>query len=231
VKTAAILLLLSASVLGAQQLPWPPPNYLRPALRGQIRDSSTGLPAAGQFSVGDDGRPRGPVTGWPDGHYILFDLVPGTRVLSFYCPTRRRMGRKIAQRVVKITPTTDSVVDFTIDTRACRNARLRSWEGEFRGHYIPGFESSDFEPCTPFADLRGTTYEYERQVAWVSFKPHAADHVKPVETGGEQYPRIYVRWRANVLGPGSYGHMGNALYRMMVYEVLEARRAREGDCR
>lgn len=45
------------------------------------------------------------------------------------------------------------------------------------------------------------------------------------------YPKYYVRWRATVTGPGSYGHMGVGMYKMRVERVLEAREPGENDCR
>jgi hypothetical protein len=232
IGSAALLALVSATTLGAQQAPWPPAGYLRPAVFGEIRDSSSGRPVGGVWHTveGQIGLGRA----WPDGRYLLFDMKPGTRVVNLYCPTTRRLrGRKIAERSVKVSQTTDSLVNFTIDTRGCAEPKLRSWSGELSGHYTYGFESSDFVPCAPFENLHDTAYQDGDQRAWVSFKSGAFERLtrKWPDTQGEQYPKLYVRWRASVEGPGSYGHLGVALYAMTVHEVLDVRRARDGDCR
>jgi hypothetical protein len=103
------------------------------------------------------------------GWYLRFGLPAGRRELRFFCPTRRRwQGRLIARRMVPVTATTDSVVDFLLPLTGCAEPPVTSRQVEMRGHYISGFETSDFDPCEPLPDLIGTAYEGLPRRVWVT---------------------------------------------------------------
>jgi hypothetical protein len=204
---------------------------MRPALYGRVLDSLTGLPLRNlHFTNPGQGIARSDSL----GRYLLFDLPVGVHAVSFFCPTKRIWwGRPFATRPVAVTARTDSVLDFRLRVRGCKEPPLRTWTGEFRGHYQGGFEISHFVPCTPFQSLEGTAYEDStRTSAWVSFSPDA--RMLPFPSGGDdQDPDglgTFVRWKARVTGPGRYGHMGVGMYDMLVTNMLEARAARPGDC-
>jgi hypothetical protein len=101
---------------------------------------------------------------------------------------------------------------------------------------VTGFETSMFAPCVPFESFIGTAYEgVDRADAWVSFSEAAGAQGRsmwpPDTKPAQEYPPMYVRWRATVEGPASYGHMGVSLYNMRVTEVMELRRSAPTDCR
>jgi len=215
----------------AQRPPWLKEPYLKPAVYGRITDSVTGQPIPGVRMRVDSmiGIPGSDKEGW----YLLFGQRPGFRHVSFYCPSHRRINwHKVAERVVDIRPGTDSVVNFQITLAGCSEPPEHTWTCEFRGHYTYGFESSDFTPCEEKLErLDGTAYGGEAQWVWVeSFAPGAEKGVKWPKPNDRYYPKYYVRWRATVTGPGSYGHMGVGMYQMRVERVLEVREPRANDC-
>ena len=230
-------ILLAAAVvfphyLAAQRPPWLKEPYLKPAVYGRIIDSVSGSPIPGVRMRVDSmiGIPGSDKEGW----YLLFGQRPGLRHVSFYCPSQRRINwRKVAERVVDINPHTDSLVNFQITLAGCNEPPVHTWTAEFRGHYTFGFESSDFRPCEGKLErLTGTVYDGDPQWVWVeSFAPDAVKEVKWPKGNDPYYPNYYVRWRATVTGPGSYGHMGVGMYQMRVERVLEVRDPRDNDCK
>lgn len=218
--------------LGAQRPPWLNEPYLKPAVYGRITDSASGQPIPGvrmrvDSMIGIPGSDK-------EGFYLLFGQRLGLRRVSFFCPSRRRFNwRKLAERVVDISPRTDSLVNFQITVTGCDEPPVHTWTGEFRGHYSFGFESSDFTPCEDKLErLDGTAYEGEKQYVWVeAFAPDATKGLKWPKQNDPYYPKYYVRWRATVTGPGSYGHMGVGMYQMRVERVLEIREPRADDCK
>ena len=212
---------------------WPPAAYLRPAVYGRVLDSLTGLPLPSlRFFIRDQ---IGVYASDSRGRYLFFDVRPGTHEVAFFCPTKRAWwGHVFATRSIAVTAQTDSALDFHVVLRDCEEPPLRTWSGEFRGHYRGGFEASDFTPCAAFENLKGTAYEGSRRTsAWVSFSEAARAQFRP--TGGSaddpDNPGAFVRWRATVTGPGSYGHLGVAMYDMLVTDILEMRAATPTDCR
>ena len=236
-KMKTFFLLAAAVILpqyvAAQRPPWLKQPYLKPAVYGRITDSASGRPIPGVRIQVDSmiGIPGSDKDGW----YLLFGQRPGLRHVSFYCPSHRRINwRKVAIRVVSISPHTDSLVNFQITLSDCDEPPVRTWTAEFRGHYTSGFESSDFTSCEPLERLAGTAYEGETQYVWVDgFAPDAFKGIrlKSPEQLDRYYPTVYVRWRATVTGPGSYGHLGVGMYQMRVERVLEARSPGQDDCR
>lgn len=218
--------------LTAQRPPWLKEPYLKPAVYGRVTDSVTGEPISGVRMRVDSmiGAPGSDKEGW----YLLFGQRAGLRHVSFFCPSHRRINwRKVADRLVIVTPHTDSVVNFQINLTNCAEPPVHTWTGEFRGHYVYGFESSDFTPCdVKLERLDGTAYENEQQWVWVqSFASDATEGIKWPEPNDKYYPKYYVRWRATVTGPGSYGHMGVGMYQMRVERVLEVREPGADDCK
>jgi hypothetical protein len=217
------------------RLAWTKQLYLRPAVHGRVLDSLTGEPLRNlDMSL----REHGLIARTDSlGRYLYSGALPGTHEIRFTCPTKRTWSRHVgATQRLDVSPQTDSVVDFYVHLRNCEEPPLRTWSGEFRGHYAYGFETSMFAPCVPFESFVGTALEgTERGFAWVNFSEAASAQagsmwprdMKPAQ----EYGPFYVRWRATVLGPASYGHMGVSMYGMKVTEVFEVRHATPTDCR
>ena len=224
-------LMIQALGAEAQLPPWLKEPHLKPAVYGRITDSASGLPI-GRMRLGLDGRGGGP---WSDttGWYLLWAVPAGAHQVHFYCPTRRAWsGREIAQRALNVQPHTDSVINFRIPATGCKEPPVRTWTAIVRGHYVAEFETSLFTPCEPLERLKDTAYEGLDQIAWVDdFAPHAYKGFKNIspDTSTDQHTQ-FVRWRASITGPGSYGHMGVGRYQMRVERVFEMRGSRPKDC-
>jgi len=215
----------------AQRPPWLKEPYLRPAIYGKLIDSASNKPIAstGLNIRGKSGLSFSDSLGW----YLLFDMPTGEQVIEFHCPAKRTLvGRRFTTRTIDIRATTDSNVTFTLDTSRCVEPPLETRIGEFTGWYVPGFESSRFTPCRPFADLRNTAYEGYKGDAWVTFddSAFARSRSKWPDSGPDPYPRYFVRWKGTLTGPGSYGHMGVSIYLLRVGEILDMRKADKADC-
>ena len=165
------------------------------------------------------------------GWYLRFAVPIGLREFVFRCPAQRLIlgGRPFARHTVAISATTDSSLDFSLSLAQCHEPELQSWEGAYTGHYRGGFEMSDFASCTPLPTWPGSAYEGISPSVWVEFTPAARSDLSWPEMPGD-YPRYFVQWHARVTGPGSYGHLGGALYKMVVDSVLQVRAASDKDC-
>ncbi|MFL5608757.1 MAG: hypothetical protein ACJ8AD_20040 [Gemmatimonadaceae bacterium] len=216
------------------RLAWTKQLYRRPALHGRVFDSLTGEPLRNlHMSLREGG-----LIARTDslGRYLYSDALLGTHEVRFTCPTKRTRSVRIgATQRIEVSPQTDSVIDFYVHLRNCEELPLRTWSGEFRGHYTYGFETSMFAPCVPFESFVGTALEgIDRGFAWVNFSEAAGAQagsmwprdMKPAQ----EYGPFYVRWRATVEGPATYGHMGVSNYAMKVTEVFEVRHAAPSDC-
>lgn len=215
----------------AQRPPWLKEPYLRPAIYGQLIDSATGKPIAyaGLNIHSKSGLAFSDSLGW----YLLFDMPTGKQVIEFRCPAKRTfVGRRFTTRTITISGTTDSNVTFTLDLSRCVEPPIETRTGEFTGRYVPGFESSRFTPCRPFADLRGTAYEGYEGYAWVTFDDSVLNRARAKwpDSGRDPYPPFFVRWKGTLTGPGGYGHLGVSSYLLRVSEILEMRKAAKADC-
>jgi hypothetical protein len=107
------------------------------------------------------------------------------------------------------------------DGEPCDRRELVREHGTWTGHYVPGFESSDFRIC-------GDT---GRKI-WVEFAPDFWDRPQQTwpEGGDRYYPRYFVRFRGRLVGPYSYGHLGVADYELTVDSVAFVRLASVRDC-
>jgi len=90
---------------------------------------------------------------------------------------------------------------------------------EYAGEYTRGPEGSWFHPCSAPAGDR----------LWVTFMGLGAEEARRLAASGllVEVP-TFVRWRAERAPDGRVGPGGPAL---LVYEILDARPADQGDCR
>lgn len=108
-----------------------------------------------------------------------------------------------------------------MDATSCDRRPLIRRFGEWVGHYVPGFESSDLTLC----DVP------ERKI-WVAYSKDFNFNVQPQwpEGNDRYYPTYFVSFRGRLLGPGIYGHLGVADYLLTVDSVLFVRPPSKKDC-
>lgn len=209
---------------------------------GVVRDAATGRPVQkasvnAQVIVGG----RLVARRWSridsTGAYQL-DSVAGLVRMTVGCArVRPSFGMVIASDSVALADSGVVRRDWSVTTTGCDSRPVRHVSGVFRGHYTPGFESSEFVPCLadgwflPSDSLSTTPYDERR--AWATWSPAASRHVAWPDTAPrDSYgnPQFYVRWRGTVIGPGHYGHMGVSAFEFRVDSVLEIRAAGTHDC-
>ena len=225
----------------------PSPAQARPlprtaAMFGMVRDSASGDPIhkawvcafipAGLSSIESRCARVDTV-----GAYRLDSLPAVGMRVSVSCETIRGMGQGLAYDSVVFADSASLRRDWTVPTAGCDRRPVRRMAGVFRGHYTPGFESSEFVPCA--ADgwfIPGDSldlYPFSARRAWTTWPPGVGRGLKWPDARRDRYgnSRYYVRWRGTVVGPGRYGHLGVSAFEFVVDTVLELRAPRQRDCR
>jgi hypothetical protein len=209
-------------------------------ITGLVRDSTSGRPAQKAFVCALITIRRALLTSRcapvdTAGTYRLDSLPMVGMRISVQCEMIRSLGKSLASDSVFV----GSLIlhrDWAVGTAGCDPRPVRRVSGVFRGHYTPGFESSEFVPCPtsawflPADSLDG--YPYDAHRAWVEwsigFMREVSWPTAPRDTYGNS--RYYVRWRGTVLGPGRYGHLGVSAFEFRVDSVFEVRAPRRRDC-
>jgi len=166
------------------------------------------------------------------GNYAIDSTVPFKLGVSVMCEVVRGPFRKrLFSDTTDAGPPVAVHRDFTVDPSGCDPRPLRTMRGEFRGHWVPGFESSDFTPC-PNDGWHLPGDSVDASGAWATVPPSAERGVRipdvPIDSQG--YPHFYVRWRGTITGPGHYGHMNASAFDLTVDRVLELRAPSARDC-
>jgi hypothetical protein len=115
----------------------------------------------------------------------------------------------------------------------CVDTPERQRDIELSGIVTFGFETSMLETCSDVAESPTSAYGNRRTI-WIDY----VDSVRfrpgvkwPKPRRGDDYPRVFARYLGTLYGPGAYGHLGVGGYRLLVREVLEARRPKAPDCK
>lgn len=211
-------------------------------LEGVVRDIS-GLPMQKSLVCADIPRSPSSLTSRcsrtdSTGTYRVDSIASGRRRVSVFCETVRGLGsRHVVSDSIEFDDGASVRRDWAVSRVGCDPRSIRRVTGVFRGHYTPGFESSEFVPCT--ADgwfVRGDSldwYPLDNRRAWAEWAPGFRQRLKWPNAPRDQhgYSRFYVRWRGTVVGPGRYGHMGVSAFEIRVDSVLELRAPSTRDCR
>ena len=173
-----------------------------------------------------------------DGEFVLRGLHAGRYTVTIGCSRIRGFGKTLASDSIDVG---DSIVRRTwqVTTTGCDQRQMRTVSGTFRGHYTPGFESSEFRPCAAdawFLPQDSLGLDDSNHVAWVTW-PNRTDlqmnAIKwprvPNDKSGN--PRYYVKFKGRIVGPGSFGHMGVSPFEFLVDSVFFVRAPSKKDCR
>lgn len=223
------VLLLGPGMAGAQEFG---------VVRGTIRDRSTGAPVVGaRVTVRCEGcYGRHPTDSL--GRYEIKRLPFGIHPLELHCPSRTGLGRELAMLDVAVETGSATIVNHEVAPGACYEPPYSERKGVFRGHWVPGFESSDFKPCPDSSLGIGSDLlpgkRLRRSSAWAKLSQAAQGQSIDWPDGAPRdawgSPRYFVVWSGTLKGPGMYGHMGVSEFEMLVDHIVLVRIPREGDC-
>lgn len=232
-----LLGLIVAATCVARAQPSPRSGF---RISGTVRDAASGHapPRATVCAYSDTGtvrpRPRcGPVDSL--GAFRIDSVAPGPRLLSVQCETIGLGGKQLTYDKVRVVDA-DLRRDWTVQSDGCDQRVVRHQKGVFRGHYMPGFEASAFDPCPAnawFLPSDSLGRETINRRAWVTWAANAVGSRSwpPAPRDAFGNPRYFVEWRGTVIGPGHYGHMGVSPFELRIDSVLSIRAASDADCR
>jgi len=123
-------------------------------------------------------------------------------------------------------------MDILVDMQRCADVPIDTVHVRTRGVWSTGFEDGFFTPCKPFDQIKLGGYRDFSRMAYLDFPesviapPGGWPKIKP--EGG--YNRTFLDVEGDLIGPGSYGHMGVAIYELRVTRVLRAEQASKTSC-
>jgi len=199
---------------------------------GTLRDSRTGRAVPRAWIRVDE---RGGL-GASDstGRFWLWGFAPGKRQIIIYCPLHRQWLGKVATTVtIQAPPAMKDTMDIRIDMDRCADVPVDTVRVRTRGVLSSGFEDGFFTPCKPFNQIELGGYRDFSGLAYLGFAKSVIEPseswptVKPDNHG---YTRIFLDVEGDLIGPGSYGHMGIATYELVVTRVVSAKAASKTSC-
>jgi hypothetical protein len=175
------------------------------------------------------------------GTFRLDSLPLGAVGLRVVCQAPRLFGKQIPQTFTADAARKPGTIVILMNTAGCDERPLRTVSRTFRGIWNSGFEMSDFSPCAAdswslASDTIGVGNRDEGAGAWVTSLP---------DRKGKLWPRVkpgaaraipggyssYVEWHGTVTGPGHYGHLGVAAFKIEVDSVIKMRAPSANDCK
>jgi hypothetical protein len=196
----------------------------------QVIDTTTGLPLL--RTIMWELRQGEPGHAWIARHaqgdtthgVLRLDSVITPEVQIQCVPKTKRIQGHLIARLDSAQMTAASgghTLRLRIDGEPCDRRELLEQQGSWTGHYVPGFESSDFRICG----------DSSRKI-WVEFPDGFWDrpHPKWPEGGDPHYPRYFVHFHGRLAGPYSYGHLSASDYELTVDSVAFVKLASRGDC-
>lgn len=119
-----------------------------------------------------------------------------------------------------------------VDSRICADPPITKRFGRYSGVYILGLEDSIFFPCSDMPS-EASYYEFPRGY-WIVTTPTIRNRLlRAIPTTPDKWhPRgLYVEWLGTSTGPGNYGHMADALYRLEVEALYKVSTNIPASCR
>jgi hypothetical protein len=203
---------------------------------GLVRDSASGAPIGGAKVAALRGQPGRIVTD-SAGRYNLDHLEWPEFELELNCPSRTLLGKRLLVRRMRLHANSSVRVDLVVNRSLCDEPPLKKVTGEFRGAYSAGFEESSFQICADSS--LGLPAAHPQDIgrsliiAWVEYTPRAQNQKSirwPSEAERHGTPLTYVRWRGNLTGPGTYGHLGVSEYLFEVDSIVHVAGWNGGAC-
>ncbi len=198
---------------------------------GTLRDSRTGRPVSRAWIRVDE---RGGLGGSDStGRFWLWGFAPGKHRIIIYCPLRRQWLGKVATTVtIQAPPAMKDTIDIPLDTQGCTDVPVDTVRVRTRGVLSSGFEDGFFTPCKPFDQIKLGGYRDFSGQAYLGFAKSVIQPREgwPTVKPDHSYTRIFLDVEGDLIGPGSYGHMGIATYELVVTRVVNAKAASKTSC-
>jgi hypothetical protein len=196
---------------------------------GVLRDSRTGRPVPRAWLRVGRG---GPGQSDPTGHFWLWGFAPGPQKIAIYCPIRRQWFGKVASTISFVArPAMKDTADISVSMSGCTDVPVDTVKIRTQGFWSIGFEDGFFAPCHPFKQIQLGGY----RDSGLAFLELADDAAGPKGGWPDVAPphgptKFFVDVEAELIGPGSYGHMGLGTFLLRVTRVISARPATAKSC-
>ena len=153
----------------------------------------------------------------------LEEVAAGNWLVEAYCPSTTGVGREIFSDLIVISPQSATQVEVIVPVGFCDEPEYSERPVVVSGHYMRGFETSNFAPCDPDRlDLSKNTF-FDPPPIWVAFSNGAGSEI--------EFDVLYlIEARGTLKGPGRFGHMGVSAYELLIDDVLTYERMDELDC-
>lgn len=202
-------------------------------LWGTLRDKMTEKPVPrASIRIGSAG---GIFFSDSTGRFWLWGFAPGKHELIVRCPVKRQMlgmGKVAGRLNFTARPAMKDTMDISIDASPCVDVPLDTARVRTRGVWSVGFEDGFFTPCKAFDEISLGGYEDRFHLAFLTFAkrdlapPGGWPKMKPVKG----YYKIFLDVDADLIGPGSFGHMGMGTFLLRVTRVRSATMATKHSC-
>jgi hypothetical protein len=190
---------------------------------GILRDARTGKPVPRAFMrVGNGGPGQSDST----GHFSLSGFAPGPQKITIYCPVRRQWLGKPAKTINFVArPAMRDTADIRVSVNDCTDVPVDTVRIRTQGVWSIGFEDGFFTPCHPFNQIQLGGYRDYGQ-AFLGFAKGVTlpKGVWPdVAPNSQGYTKIFIDAEGDLIGPGSYGHLGVSTFLLRITRVITAR--------
>jgi hypothetical protein len=141
-------------------------------------------------------------------------------------------GRVATSFTLDARPAMKDTADISIDMKGCIEAPIDTVRIRTRGVWSTGFEDGFFTPCKRFDQIPLGAYRDFSGIADLRFArsgitpPGGWPNIKPIEG----YQKTFLDVEGDLIGPGSYGHLGIAIYELRVTRILSAEAASKTSC-
>jgi len=212
-------------------------------LEGTVRDAEGGAPLRTSVCLYARGERTAYGCGAVDstGAYRLeFTSEPGLHQVWIQCAQlpRTLQAELLLEDSVRLDSAAPTRASWVVSTEGCDPRPLRRERIRVRGHYTSGFEASSLVPCERDAWFLPSDslplYAYDARDAWVEWPDDVGMDLlgypaaPPLDDYGSAV--AYADLIGVLEGPGSYGHLGVAVFRFTVERVVGFLDPREVGC-
>jgi hypothetical protein len=203
---------------------------VRGEIQGTLRDARTGRPVPRALIRVDE---TGGIGGSDSTGRFWLGFAPGAHKIIVYCPVKRQMPSKKATIVrLNARPAMRDTMDVRVPLEGCEDVPVDTVHVRTKGVWSIGFEDGLFTPCERFSQIKLGGYVDWSHMADLEFAdktvqpPNGWPRIKPVDG----HEKVFMDVDADLIGPGSYGHMGIATYLLRVTRIRAVSAATPSSC-